>query len=203
MRLFCIGKNYAEHVKELNSEIPDKPVVFMKPDTAIVRERMSFFLPDFSQQMNYETEIVLKIAKNGKAIEERFAKKYYNEITVGIDFTARDLQNELKKKGLPWEISKAFDGSAVVGKFIPKEKFDDIYNINFSLQNHGELLQKGNTKDVIFSFEKIISYISQFFLLREGDLIFTGTPYGVGTVKISDVLEGFIEDKKLFTCRVK
>jgi acylpyruvate hydrolase len=203
MRLFCIGKNYAEHVKELNSEIPDKPVVFMKPDTAIVRERMPFFLPDFSKQMHYETEIVLKVAKNGKTIEERFAKKYYNEITVGIDFTARDLQNELKSKGLPWEISKAFDGSAVVGKFIPKEKFNDIYNINFSLQNHDNLLQKGNTKDVIFSFEKIISYISQFFLLREGDLIFTGTPYGVGNVKIGDVLEGFIEDKKLFTCRVK
>jgi acylpyruvate hydrolase len=203
MRLFCIGKNYAEHVKELNSEIPDKPVVFMKPDTAIIRERMPFFLPDFSKEMHYEAEIVLKIAKNGKAIEERFAKKYYNEITVGIDFTARDLQNELKKKGLPWEISKAFDGSAVVGKFIPKEKFDDIYNINFSLQNHGNLLQKGNTKDVIFSFEKIICYISQFFLLREGDLIFTGTPYGVGSVKIGDELEGFIEDKKLFTCRVK
>ncbi len=203
MRLFCIGRNYAEHAKELNNTIPDKPVVFMKPDTAIVRERMPFFLPDFSKQMNYETEIVLKVAKNGKAIEERFAKKYYNEITVGIDFTARDLQNELKSKGLPWEISKAFDGSAVVGKFIPKEKFDDIYNINFYLQNHGTVIQKGNTKDVIFSFEKIISYISQFFLLREGDLIFTGTPYGVGNVKIGDVLEGFIEDKKLFTCRVK
>jgi acylpyruvate hydrolase len=203
MRLFCIGKNYAEHAKELNSEIPDKPVVFMKPDTAIVRERMPFFLPDFSKQIHYETEIVLKVAKNGKAIEERFAKKYYNEITVGIDFTARDLQNELKSKGLPWELSKAFDGSAVVGKFIPKEKFEDIYNINFSLQNHGDVLQKGNTKDVIFSFEKIISYISQFFLLREGDLIFTGTPYGVGNVNIDDVLEGFIEDKKLFTCRVK
>jgi len=203
MRLFCIGRNYAAHAKELGNKLPENPVLFMKPDTAIVRERMPFFLPDFSKEMNYETEIVLKIAKNGKAIEERFAKKYYNELTVGIDFTARDLQNELKAKGLPWEISKAFDGSAVVGKFITKEKFEDIYNINFSLQNHGTLLQKGNTKDLIFSFEKIISYISQFFLLREGDLIYTGTPAGVGNVKIGDVLDGFIEDKKLFTCRVK
>ena len=203
MRLFCIGRNYAEHAKELGNKLPENPVLFMKPDTAIVRERMPFFLPDFSKEMNYETEIVLKIAKNGKAIEERFAKKYYNELTVGIDFTARDLQNELKAKGLPWEISKAFDGSAVVGKFITKEKFEDIYNINFSLQNHGTLLQKGNTKDLIFSFEKIISYISQFFLLREGDLIYTGTPAGVGNVKIGDLLDGFIEDKKLFTCRVK
>lgn len=203
MRLFCIGRNYAEHARELGNKLPDKPVLFMKPDTAIVRERMPFFLPDFSKEMNYETEIVLKIAKNGKAIEERFAKKYYNELTVGIDFTARDLQNDLKAKGLPWEISKAFDGSAVIGKFLPKEKFEDVYNINFSLQNHGTLLQKGNTKDLIFSFEKIISYISQFFLLREGDLIYTGTPAGVGNVKIGDVLDGFIEDKKLFTCRVK
>ena len=203
MRLFCIGRNYAAHAKELGNKLPENPVLFMKPDTAIVRERMPFFLPDFSKEMNYETEIVLKIAKNGKAIEERFAKKYYNELTVGIDFTARDLQNELKAKGLPWEISKAFDGSAVVGKFIAKEKFEDVYNINFSLQNHGTLLQKGNTKDLIFSFEKIISYISQFFLLREGDLIYTGTPAGVGNVKIGDVLDGFIEDKKLFTCRVK
>jgi len=203
MRLFCIGRNYAAHAKELGNKLPENPVLFMKPDTAIVRERMPFFLPDFSKEMNYETEIVLKIAKNGKAIEERFAKKYYNELTVGIDFTARDLQNELKAKGLPWEISKAFDGSAVVGKFITKEKFEDIYNINFSLQNHGTLLQKGNTKDLIFSFEKIISYISQFFLLREGDLIYTGTPAGVGNVKIGDLLDGFIEDKKLFTCRVK
>ena len=203
MRLFCIGRNYAEHAKELGNKLPENPVLFMKPDMAIVRERMPFFLPDFSKEMNYETEIVLKIAKNGKAIEERFASKYYNEITVGIDFTARDLQNELKSKGLPWEISKAFDGSAVVGKFIAKEKFEDVYNINFSLQNHGTLLQKGNTKDLIFSFEKIISYISQFFLLREGDLIYTGTPAGVGNVKIGDVLDGFIEDKKLFTCRVK
>ena len=203
MRLFCIGRNYAAHAKELGNKLPENPVLFMKPDTAIVRERMPFFLPDFSKEMNYETEIVLKIAKNGKAIEERFAKKYYNELTVGIDFTARDLQNELKAKGLPWEISKAFDGSAVVGKFIAKEKFEDVYNINFSLQNHGTLLQKGNTKDLIFSFEKIISYISQFFLLREGDLIYTGTPAGVGNVKIGDVLDGFIEDKKLFSCRVK
>jgi 2-keto-4-pentenoate hydratase/2-oxohepta-3-ene-1,7-dioic acid hydratase in catechol pathway len=175
----------------------------MKPDTALKRKNMPFFYPDFSTEVHYETELVLRICKNGKNIEEKFASKYYDQITVGIDFTARDLQSEAKKKGWPWEISKAFDNSACVGDFLPVSKFREVYNINFCMYKNRQLAQKGNSGDVLFSFEKIISYASRFFLLLEGDLIFTGTPVGVGPVTKGDHIECFIEDDSLLEFDVK
>lgn len=203
MKIICCGRNYAEHAKEMKHDIPDKPVIFMKPDTALKRKNIPFFFPDFSNEVHYETELVLRICKNGKNIEEKFAGKYYDQITVGIDFTARELQSEAKKKGWPWEISKAFDNSACVGDFLPVSKFPDLYNINFCMYKNRELAQKGNSKDVLFSFEKVISYASQFFLLLEGDLIFTGTPEGVGPVAKGDHIECFIEDDSLLEFDVK
>jgi 2-keto-4-pentenoate hydratase/2-oxohepta-3-ene-1,7-dioic acid hydratase in catechol pathway len=203
MKIICIGRNYAEHAKEMNHDLPDKPVVFMKPDTALKRKALPFFHPDFSSEIHYETEIVLRICKHGKNIEEKFANKYFDQISVGIDFTARDLQSECKKKGLPWEISKAFDNSACVGDFIPTSKFTSLNDINFCMYLNKKLAQKGNTKDMIFSFEKIISYASKFFTLLEGDFIFTGTPVGVGAVAIGDHLECFIEDDSLLEFDVK
>jgi len=203
VKIICCGRNYAEHAKEMKHEIPDKPVIFMKPDTALKRKNMPFFLPDFSKEVHYETEIVLRICKNGKSIEEKFAGKYFDQISVGIDFTARDLQSEAKKKGWPWEISKAFDNSACVGEFLPVSKFSDLRNVNFCMYKNKQLTQKGNTKDMLFSFEKIISYASQFFLLLEGDLIFTGTPVGVGPVAVDDHIECFIEDDSLLEFDVK
>lgn len=203
MKIICCGRNYAEHAKEMKHDIPDKPVIFMKPDTALKRKNMPFFLPDFSNEVHYETEIVLRICKNGKNIEEKFAGKYFDQLTVGIDFTARDLQSEAKKKGWPWEISKAFDNSACVGEFIPVSKFADLYNINFCMYKNKQLVQKGNTKDVLFSFEKIISYASQFFTLLEGDFVFTGTPVGVGPVVKDDHIECFIENDSLLEFDVK
>lgn len=203
MKIICCGRNYAEHAKEMKHDIPDKPVIFMKPDTALKRKNMPFFLPDFSNEVHYETEIVLRICKNGKNIEEKFAGKYFDQLTVGIDFTARDLQSEAKKKGWPWEISKAFDNSACVGEFIPVSKFADLYNINFCMYKNKQLVQKGNTKDVLFSFEKIISYASQFFTLLEGDFVFTGTPVGVGPVAKDDHIECFIENDSLLEFDVK
>ena len=188
-----------EHAKELKNELPDKPIVFLKPQTALLKDNKPFYLPEWSSEMHYETEIVLKVSKQGKYVEERFAHKYYDEVTVGIDFTARDLQAQQKAKGLPWEIAKAFDHSAVIGEFRrPKYK-----NINFSMNLNGVEKQKGNTGDVIFSFEKIISYASQFFTLQQGDLIFTGTPAGVGPVKVGDRLEGFLEGEKVFDFEIK
>ena len=199
MKIICIGRNYSEHAKELKNEVPDKPIVFIKPQTALLKENKPFYIPEWSKDLHYETEIVLKISKQGKYVEEKFAGKYYSEVTVGIDFTARDIQAQQKAKGLPWEIAKAFDHSAVIGEFRkPKYK-----NINFSMLLNGVEVQKGNTGDVIFSFEKIISYASQFFTLQQGDLIFTGTPAGVGPVKIGDRLEGFLEDEKVFDFEVK
>ena len=199
MKIICIGRNYSEHAKELKNELPDKPIVFIKPQTAILKDNKPFYLPPWSNDLHYETEIVLKISKQGKYVEEKFANKYYSEVTVGIDFTARDLQAQQKAKGLPWEIAKAFDHSAVLGEF-RKPKFR---NINFSMNLNGVETQKGNTGDAIFSFEKIIAYASQFFTLQQGDLIFTGTPAGVGPVKIGDRLEGFLEDEKVFDFEVK
>ena len=199
MKFICIGRNYMEHAKELKNELPDKPIVFLKPQTALLKDNKPFYLPEWSSEMHYETEIVLKVSKQGKYVEERFAHKYYDEVTVGIDFTARDLQAQQKAKGLPWEIAKAFDHSAVIGEFRrPKYK-----NINFSMNLNGVEKQKGNTGDVIFSFEKIISYASQFFTLQQGDLIFTGTPAGVGPVKVGDRLEGFLEGEKVFDFEIK
>ncbi len=203
MKIICIGRNYIDHAKELNNAVPEKPVFFMKPDTALLLKHNPFFYPDFSSNIHYETELVVKIDRNGRNIEERFAHKYYNEIGIGIDFTARDLQAEAKKKGLPWEIAKAFDQSAPLGKFLPKDKFDDINNISFSLKINGELRQQGNSKDMIFTFDQIIAYVSQFVTLRTGDLIFTGTPKGVGPTQIDDHFEAYIEDEKLLEFNVK
>ena len=199
MKFICIGRNYIEHAKELKNELPDKPIVFLKPQTSLLKDNKPFYLPGWSNDMHYETEIVLKVCKQGKYVEEKFAHKYYDEVTVGIDFTARDIQAQQKAKGLPWEIAKAFDHSAVIGEF-KKPKYK---NINFSMNLNGVEKQKGNTGDVIFSFEKIISYASQFFTLQQGDLIFTGTPAGVGPVKQGDRLEGFLEGEKVFDFEIK
>lgn len=203
MKIICVGRNYTEHAKELNNEVPESPVIFLKPDTAKLKDNKPFFYPDFTKDLHYETEIVLKIGKHGKNIQEQFALKYIDEITVGIDFTARDLQSEQKKKGLPWEIAKSFDQSAVIGKWMPVTAFKDLNNIYFCLYLNKQLRQKGNTKDMLFSFEKIISYSSRFFTLLKGDLIFTGTPSGVGPVKIGDKLEAFIEDDSLLEFNVR
>ena len=203
MKIICIGRNYREHAKELNNAIPEKPVFFMKPDTALIKDNKPFYYPGFSKEVHYETEIVLKINRNGKYIEERFARKYFDEIGIGIDFTARDLQAEQKKKGLPWEIAKAFDGAAPVGKFIDKNQFSSLDDIHFSLKINGELRQQGHTADMMFSFDRIIAYVSQFISLKPGDLIFTGTPSGVGPTKIGDRFEAFIEEEKLLEFDVK
>jgi 2-keto-4-pentenoate hydratase/2-oxohepta-3-ene-1,7-dioic acid hydratase in catechol pathway len=203
MKIICIGRNYVEHAKELNNAVPSKPVFFMKPDTALLQKNNPFFYPEFSDDVQYETEIVLKINRNGRHIEKKFAHKYFDQIGVGIDFTARDLQAEQKKRGLPWEIAKAFDQSAPVGRFLPVSAFDDLNNINFSLKINGELRQKGNTGNMIFDFGDIISYISKFVSLKTGDLIFTGTPEGVGPIKIDDKFEVFIENEKLLEFNVK
>jgi len=203
MKIICIGRNYREHAKELNNAVPEKPVFFMKPDTALLQKNNPFFYPDFSKNVQYETEIVLKINRNGRHIEEQFAHKYYDEIGIGIDFTARDLQAEQKKKGLPWEIAKAFDQSAPVGKFLLKSQFPDLNRIRFSLRINDEVRQQGNTEDMMFSFDQIISYVSQFISLKPGDLIFTGTPAGVGPIQINDHFEVFIEDEKLLEFNVK
>jgi acylpyruvate hydrolase len=203
MKIICIGRNYAEHAKEMKSEIPKEPVFFMKPDTALIIRNQPFFIPDFSEEIHHEVELVLKINRVGKNIEERFAHKYYGEIGIGIDFTARDLQAKCKEKGLPWEKAKAFDGSAPLGGFVSKETFADLNAIRFHLNINGKTVQKGNTSDLLFSFDKIIAYISQFVTLKKGDLIFTGTPEGVGPVKTNDRLEAFIEEKKLLAFNVK
>jgi 2-keto-4-pentenoate hydratase/2-oxohepta-3-ene-1,7-dioic acid hydratase in catechol pathway len=202
-KIFCIGRNYLEHAKELNNAVPTMPVVFMKPHTALLKENKSFFLPSFSNNIHHELEVVLKIGKNGKAIEQEFAHRYISEITVGIDFTARDIQDECKAKGLPWEIAKAFDNSAVIGNFIDVSRFSDLQNLNFHLLLNGHQQQIGNTSNVIFNFNFIIHYLSQFFTLQQGDLIYTGTPSGVGAVEISDRLEGFLENEKLFDFKIE
>jgi len=203
MKIICIGRNYVDHAKELNNPVPSKPVFFMKPDTALIQKHNPFFYPEFSKDIHYEVELVVKISRNGRHIEEKFANKYYNQIGIGIDLTARDLQNECKKKGLPWEIAKAFDNSAPLGDFIAVTEFQDLNDINFSLKINDEIRQQGNSGDMIFSFDKVISYISQFITLKIGDLIFTGTPVGVGPIKINDHFEAFIEDKKLLNFKVK
>lgn len=201
MKIFCVGRNYSEHAKELGNAVPENPVIFSKPDTALLKNGEDFYLPDFSNDVHYEAELVIKISKMGKKIQEKFTSNYYSEIGFGIDFTARDLQTQLKQKGLPWELAKAFDGSAPIGEFL---NVNDLQNpIQFSLLKNGELVQNGNSNDMIFSFDKIVSFISQYFTLKVGDLIYTGTPAGVGQVKIGDKLEGFIGDKKMLHCEVK
>ncbi len=202
MKIICIGRNYAEHAKELGNEVPESPVIFIKPDTAVLKKGSDFYIPEFSDDVHYEVEVVLKISKGGKYISEETASKYYDEIGLGIDFTARDLQSKLKEKGLPWELAKGFDGSAVVSDFLKKEDFD-LKNLQFSLNKNKEKVQNGNTSMMIFSPEKIIAFVSQFFTLRVGDLIFTGTPKGVGKVSENDILDGFIEEQKVFSIRIQ
>ena len=204
MRIFAIGRNYAEHIKELNNERPDEPVIFTKPDTALLRNGAPFYYPDFSKDIHYEVELVLRIGKDGKNIEQKFAEKYFDAIAVGIDFTARDLQQKAKEKGLPWDIAKGFNGSAPISeKFTPVTEFKDLKDINFSLSINGSIRQQGNTSLMIFGFDYIISYISRFFTLRTGDLIFTGTPKGVGPVHVGDTLSAYIENEKLLEFEIK
>ena len=202
MKIVCIGRNYAAHVRELNNAMPDEPVIFIKPDTAVLRNNAPFFIPEFTRDVHHEIEVVVKINKNGKSIPVQFAADYYDEITVGIDFTARDLQSKLKEKGLPWEKAKGFDHSAVIGKFIPKNGID-IKNLNFHLTKNGEAVQKGNTQMMMHSVDEVIAHVSQYFMLKIGDLIFTGTPEGVGPVAKGDELKGFLSDMQLFRCGVR
>ena len=203
MKIICIGRNYIDHAKELNNPVPKEPVFFLKPDTALLPKKNPFVYPSFSEDIHHEVEIVLKINRLGKHIEEKFAHKYYNEIGIGVDFTARDIQQQCKEKGLPWEKAKAFDGSAPTSKFVSIKQFEDINNLVFSLQVNGETKQEGNTKDMLFNFNQIVAYVSKFFTLKIGDIIYTGTPAGVGPVQINDKIECFIEDKKLLSFNVK
>lgn len=203
MKIICIGRNYVNHIAELQNERPDEPVVFLKPDTAILPKGTPFFVPDFSSDVHHEIEILVKINRVGKYIEPKFAHKYYDEIGLGIDFTARDIQQKLKDKGLPWEKSKAFDGSAVIGDFLPKNLFSSAENINFELKNNGLTVQKGNTSHMLWKIDELIAEVSRYFTLKVGDVLFTGTPEGVAAVKPGDVLEGFIEEKKLLNLLIK
>lgn len=203
MKIICIGRNYAEHAKEMNAAVPTEPVFFLKPDTALIRDDQPFYYPDFSKDIHHEVELVLKINKAGKNIDPAFAHRYYDEIGIGIDFTARDIQAKCKEKGLPWEKAKAFDGAAPLGRFIPKKELPDPAGIRFHLAVNGKEVQKGNTKDLLFSFDAVVAYVSKFFTLKTGDLIYTGTPEGVGPVNIGDKLEAWIEDKKLLSFDVK
>ena len=202
MKIFCIGRNYAEHAKELNNAVPTKPLIFMKPPTALLLENKPLFYPDFTKNLHYELEVVLRICKNGKAIQPEFAHRYYDKIALGIDFTARDVQDDLKSKGQPWELAKAFDNSAVLSAFVELKGFDAA-NIKFFMTKNGETVQSGTTQDLIFSFDTVVSFISQYFTLQQGDLIYTGTPAGVGSVKVGDKLEGFLEGKSMFICEIK
>ncbi len=203
MKIICIGRNYADHIKELDNAKPTDPVIFLKPDTAILLKKQPFFIPEFSNEVHHEVELLVRINKIGKHIDQKFAHKYYDEIGLGIDFTARDLQAELKEKGLPWEMAKAFDGSAVIGKFIEKEQFKDVNNINFSLKRNGNTVQNGNSMLMMWKIDALIEYISKYFTLKIGDIIFTGTPAGVGKVETNDVLKGFIEETEMFSIKVK
>jgi 2-keto-4-pentenoate hydratase/2-oxohepta-3-ene-1,7-dioic acid hydratase in catechol pathway len=202
MKILCVGRNYSEHAKELGNAVPENPVIFSKPDTALIKNNEPFYHPDFSQDIHHEVELVIKISKMGKKIQPKFARNYFTEIGLGIDFTARDVQSKLKEKGLPWELAKAFDGSAPIGEFINIEG-KDLSNINFSLTKNGEMVQQGNTAQMIFPFEEIVSFVSQYFTLKVGDLIYTGTPAGVSKINIGDKLEGFIENQLMLTCEVK
>jgi 2-keto-4-pentenoate hydratase/2-oxohepta-3-ene-1,7-dioic acid hydratase in catechol pathway len=203
MKILAIGRNYVEHIKELNNETPDEPVIFTKPDTAILKDNEPFYFPDYTTDVHHELEVILRICKEGKSIDEKFASGYYDAIGLGIDFTARDLQQKAKAKGLPWALAKGFNGSAPISKFIPKEKFSDMKNLHFKLELNGATVQEGNTGLMIYSFESIIAYISKFITLKTGDIIFTGTPKGVGPVKIGDRLKGQLEGEVLLDFEVK
>ncbi|MGB2414933.1 MAG: fumarylacetoacetate hydrolase family protein [Flavobacteriaceae bacterium] len=199
----CIGRNYAQHISELKNEKPTEPVLFLKPDTAILLKKQPFFIPDFSNEVHHEVEVLVKINRVGKHIDVKFAHKYYDEIGLGIDFTARDLQQKLKEKGLPWEKAKAFDGSAVVGKWVSKSKFENLDNLPFSLLKNNKTVQSSTTQDMLWSIDEIIAYVSQFFTLKIGDIIFTGTPSGVSPVQPNDSLKGFIGEEQFFSIKVK
>jgi|TARA_B110000046_G_scaffold65946_1_gene73667 2-keto-4-pentenoate hydratase/2-oxohepta-3-ene-1,7-dioic acid hydratase in catechol pathway len=203
MKLICIGRNYAQHISELKNEKPSEPVIFLKPDTAILLKKQPFFIPDFSNEVHHEVEVLVKINRVGKHIDSKFAHKYYDQIGLGIDFTARDLQKKLKDKGLPWEKSKAFDGSAVVGKWVSKSNFDDLDNLPFSLHKNNTIVQSSTTNDMLWNIDEIIAYVSQFFTLKIGDIIFTGTPSGVSRVQPDDSLKGFIGEEEFFSIKVK
>ena len=203
MKIIAVGRNYADHAKELNNPVPENPVIFMKPDTAVLKDNKPFYHPDFSQEIHHEIELVLKISKEGKHISPRFAGNYFKEIGLGIDFTARDIQKNHKEKGLPWELAKAFDNSAPISRFIPKNSFESVYDINFRLDINGTTAQQGNTKQLLFSFEDLIAFISQYITLKKSDLIFTGTPAGVGKIAIGDKLTGYIENEKLLDFEIK
>ena len=202
MKIICIGRNYVAHAEELSNEVPDEPVVFLKPDSAVFRQRDAFYIPDWSNEIHYELEVVVKMSRLGKKIESRFAHKYFSQITVGIDFTARDVQQKLKEKGLPWEKAKAFDQSAVLGEFKDVSTYD-IGNLNFQLKKNGEVVQDGNTSSMIYSIPKLIEHCSQYFTIKIGDLLFSGTPSGVGQVNPGDILEGFLAGEKVLNVRIK
>ena len=203
MKLICIGRNYAKHIEELANERPEHPVVFLKPDSSILLKQHPFVIPEFSNDVHHEVEILVKIKKIGKYIDKKFAHTYYDEIGLGIDFTARDLQSDLKAKGLPWEKAKAFDGAAVIGKWLPKSNFENVDTIGFTLEKNGTVVQDGNTAHMLWKIDELISYVSQYFTLKIGDVIFTGTPAGVGPVAINDKLKGFIGDTQMFSINVK
>ena len=203
MKIICIGRNYKNHVNELNNIVPTEPVIFLKPDTSIILKNQPFFIPDFSNDIHHEVEVIVKINRVGKYISKEFAHKYYDKIGLGIDFTARDIQQNQKKFGLPWEKAKAFDGSALIGKWVNKTSFDDINDINFSLMKNNELVQQGNTSQMLWDIDSIIAYVSSFFTLKIGDIVFTGTPAGVGAVKENDKLKGFINGDEFFDLKIR
>lgn len=204
MKIICIGRNYTDHISELKNEKPEDPVIFLKPDTAILLKKQPFFIPDFSDNIHHEVEVLVKIKKVGKHIQEKFAHKYYDEVGLGIDFTARDLQQKLKEKGLPWEKAKSFDGAAVIGeKWINKREISDLNNLSFSLKKNDEIVQQGSTSHMLWKIDELISYISTFFTLKIGDIIFTGTPAGVGKVVHNDRLTGYLEDQQIFSIQIK
>src|SRR5690606_1546156 len=203
MIIIAVRRNYIDHAKELNNPVPSTPVIFMKPDTAVLKDNKDFYYPEFSNDIHYEVEVVLRICNEGKHVSQKFAHKYYDAVGLGIDFTARDIQAQHKEKGLPWELAKSFDHSAVVSPLIPKEELGDLKDMAFSLQKNGDVVQSGNTKDMIFDFDTLIAFISKYITLRKGDLIYTGTPVGVGPIAIGDKFDGFIGERHLFSCAIK
>ena len=203
MKIICIGRNYTEHIEELNNEKPEEPVVFIKPDSAVLPKQQDFYIPDFTDDVHYELEVLVKIKKVGKHIAEKYAHTYYDEIGLGIDFTARDLQQKLKSKGLPWEKAKGFDGAAVIGKWVGKDRFKDLNNLNFELRKNGEPVQKGNTSMMLWKIDELIAYISKYFMLKKGDIIFTGTPAGVGRISSNDYLSASLENEELLSVKIK
>lgn len=203
MKIIAVGRNYVNHAKELNNPIPDQPVIFMKPDTALLKDNKDFYYPPFTQDLHHEVEVVIRICKEGKHVAKKFAHKYYDAIGLGIDFTARDVQSRHKEKGLPWELAKSFDHSAVISPLVPVTEFEDVPQLEFSLKKNGQTVQAGNTKNMIFDFQTLITFVSKYITLRKGDLIYTGTPEGVAPVKIGDHLEGLLNGKVMFTCQIK